>query len=139
MTSHLPTNPLLVAVSVVYAACGLTLLFAADEVMASLAPGTPPFALWITGLLGGALSAFALLNWVQRHTMMGGIYGRPLLFANLLLLSNVTFSSLRMWRTQHAPVYAISGAVGAAFLVAFGRLLFRNPAALQDDSGTAPR
>ena len=87
----------------------------------------PPIALWITGLLGGALFAFALLNWFQRHTMMGGIYGRPLLLANLMLMSNVAFSSLRMWRAEHDAVYAIVGVIGAGFLVAFGRLLFRNP------------
>jgi hypothetical protein len=138
MTSQMPTNPLLVAVSAAYAICGLALLFATDEIMASLAPGTPPFALWIAGLLGGALTAFAMLNWLQRHTLMGGIYGRPLLVANLLLLSNTTFSALRMWRSQHAPVYAIVGLIGGAFFVAFGRLMFRNPPALRDGTGAAP-
>lgn len=139
MTSHLPPNRLLVAVSAVYAATGVVLLFAPELVFARSAPRVPPIALWMTGILGGALFAFALLNWFQRHTMMGGIYGRPLLMANLMLTTNVAFSSLRMWRAEHEAVYAISGLVGAGFLVAFGRLLFRNPAGLSDAAGAAKR
>jgi hypothetical protein len=129
MPNAMPINRLLVAVSVVYAAAGLLLLFLPEVVLARSSPVMPPIALWITGLLGGALFAFALLNWYQRHTMMGGIYGRPLLFANLMLMSNVAFSSLRMWRAEHDPVYAISCLIGAVFLVAFGRRLFVSPTA----------
>lgn len=132
MSSQLPTNRLLVAASACYAAAGLPLLFAADQVMAQFDGGASAVAHWIAGLLGGALTAFALLNWVQRHTLMGGIYGRPLLIANLLLLSNITFSSLRMWRADHLALYAVTGVIGAMLFAAFGRLFFRNPAALRD-------
>ncbi len=131
----MPINRLLVAASVAYGAPGLVLLFAPELILARSASAMPPIALWITGMLGGALFAFALLNWFQRHTMMGGIYGRPLLLANLMLLSNVAFSSLRLWRAEHAAVYAIAGVVGAGFLVAFGRLLFQNPPGVSNSAG----
>ncbi len=127
MTSALPINRLLVVVSVAYAATGLVLLFVPEVILARSAPAMPPLALWITGMLGGALFAFALLNWFQRHTMMGGIFGRPLLMANLMMMTNIAFSSLRMWRSEHDVVYAIGGVIGAAFLVAFGRLLVVQP------------
>ncbi len=127
MTSALPINRLLVAVSVAYAASGLVLLFVPEVILARSALAMPPVALWITGMLGGALFAFALLNWFQRHTMMGGIFGRPLLLANLMIMTNVAFSSLRMWRAERDVVYAIGGVIGAVFLVAFGRLLFVQP------------
>lgn len=86
-----------------------------------------PVAIWISGMFGDALMSFALLNWFSRHTLMGGIYGRPLLIANLMLTTNVTFSSLRMWRSFHAPTFAVTAVIGGVFLVAFGRLLFRTP------------
>ena len=124
MTSDLPINRLLVAVSVAYAVTGLALLFVPEVVLSRSALAMPPVGLWITGMFGGALFAFALLNWFQRHTVMGGIFGRPLLMANLMMMTNIAFSSLRMWRSEHDVVYAIGGVIGAAFMVAFGRLLF---------------
>lgn len=132
MTSQLPTNRLLVVISAVYAVSGLALLFVPELILAQATAVVPPIAVWLIGILGGALIALALLNWFQRHTMMGGIYGRPLLLANLMLTTNVAFSSLRMWRDQHAMAYAIIGLVAVVFVVAFGRLLFGKPAALRD-------
>lgn len=134
MTSDLPTNRLLVAVSIAYAVTGLVLLFVPEVILSRSAPEMPPVGLWISGMFGGALFAFALLNWFQRHTMMGGIFGRPLLMANLMMMTNIAFSSLRMWRSEHDVVYAIGGVIGAAFLAAFGRLLFVQPAGV----GQAP-
>ncbi|MDZ7632136.1 MAG: hypothetical protein U5K74_12530 [Gemmatimonadaceae bacterium] len=126
----MPTNPLLVTVSVVYGVGGLALLFAPDVIMSQVATGVPPVAIWIAGMFGGALVAMSLLNWFSRQSLIGGIYGRPLLLANLMLLSNITFSSLRLWRAQPAPLFAVVTVLGAVFVIAFGRLLFRTPAAV---------
>ena len=89
------------------------------------------------GLLGGTLVAIALMNWFQRHTMIGGIYGRPLLLANTLVLTNAFFSTLRMWRTSHHPGYAAVAAVTGALLAAFARKFFASPAAVGAGSGHA--
>jgi hypothetical protein len=124
----MPINRLLVAASIVYAMVGLPLLFAGDAVLRRLDGTGGPAAVWIAGMLGAALGGMALLNWFNRHTLMGGIYGRPLLLANLLLLSNVAFSSVRMWRTHGQPVFAICAGVGGVLLVLFGRRLFVAPA-----------
>lgn len=124
----MPINRLLVAASIVYALVGVPLLFVGDEVLRRLDGSAGPAAAWIAGTLGAALSGLALLNWFNRHTLMGGIYGRPLLLANLLLLSNVTFSGLRLWRTHGHPVFAICAAAGGVLLVLFGRRLFAAPA-----------
>ena len=66
---------------------------------------------------------------------MGGIYGRPLLIGNLMLLSNITFSALRMWRTDNRMLYAVTCAVAALLLMLFGRSLFRNPPGLGQGGG----
>ncbi len=132
----MPVNRLLVATSVVYAVVGLALLFAGDDIVGRASTGVPPIALWMAGLLGGAVVSLALLNWIQRHTMIGGIYGRPLLFTNLLFLSNCTFSALRLWRAHGDVVYGVTCVVSAILFAAFGRLLFTNPAGV--GSGPQP-
>jgi hypothetical protein len=135
----MPVNRLLVAASIIYALVGLPLLFAGDEVLRRLDGSSGPAAVWIAGTLGAAVCSMALLNWFNRHTLMGGIYGRPLLLANLLLLSNVTFSGIRMWRMQGQPVFGICTAVGGVLLVLFGRRLFRAPDGVATGGGPAER
>ncbi len=123
---HMPVNRLLVAASIVYGVPGLALLFGGDEALARTGGHTPTSA-WLTGMLGAALLALALFNWFQRHSLMGGIYGRPLLMANLLVLANAAFSSLRFWRANGAVHFAVTCVVTGVMFVAFGRLLFRTP------------
>lgn len=36
-------------------------------------------------LFGGTLMAFAVLNWIGRRAILGGIYGRPIVVANFAL------------------------------------------------------
>jgi hypothetical protein len=131
----MPVNRLLIAAAVAYGIPGVVLLFGADEVLRSADGGaSSPMALWLLGLLGGTLLAISLLNWIQRHTMIGGIYGRPLLIANVLVLANAFFSSLRMWRTTHDMMYAAVALVTGVLLLAFGRRLFVTPAAVGSDA-----
>jgi hypothetical protein len=122
----MPVNRLLVVATVCFGMPGLALLFGADDVL-RLGGASTPTTEWLTGMLGAALVALALLNWYQRHTLMGGIYGRPLLMANLLVLATATFSSLRHWRTDGSVHFAVTCGVAGILLAAFGRLLFRTP------------
>ncbi|MCC7054555.1 MAG: hypothetical protein IT355_14895 [Gemmatimonadaceae bacterium] len=134
----MPVNRLLVAAALALGAPGLVLLFGADELLTRGGPTPSGLATWLVGLLGGTLVALALMNWFQRHTMIGGIYGRPLLLANTLVFTNAFFSSLRAWRTGRAPVYAAVAVVAGLLMVAFARKFFSTPAAARSgDAGTA--
>jgi hypothetical protein len=130
-------NPLLMASSAIYAGAGVPLLFAADELQRRVDGNVSPTGVWMGGMLGGALVAFALLNWFNRTQMIGGIYGRPLLIANLMLLTNIVFPALRVWRTNAHPLPATMAALFGVLLLLFGRLLFRTPP--QVGSGSGPR
>lgn len=134
----MPINRLLVAATIVCGVPGLVLLFAAEEVLLRLggAPATPAAA-WLVGVLGGTLVAIALMNWFQRHSMVGGIYGRPLLLANTLVLTNAFFSTLRMWRSSHQVGYAVVAACIGALLAAFARRYFVDPSALRPGANSA--
>lgn len=132
------TNPLLVAASIACGVPGLLLLFGADEVLVRAGAPAVPMATWMVGLLGGTLVALALMNWFQRHSLLGGIYGRPLVIANTLVFTNACFSSLRMWRTTGGMVYASATVVSALLMVAFARTFFVNPAAVSAPPAGTP-
>ena len=84
-------------------AAGVVLLFAADAVLPALSPGLPASAAWLGQLLGAAWLGVAALNWLQRNQLLGGIYGRPVVFANLALYLVGALSLLGALRDPAAP------------------------------------
>ncbi|MEO8499952.1 MAG: hypothetical protein ABI565_03490 [Vicinamibacteria bacterium] len=62
------------------AALGIVLLFAGTELTtwAFATPIAEPFP----AVLGAALLGFASMNWIARHNLLGGIYGRAVVAAN---------------------------------------------------------
>ncbi len=120
-------NPLLVAASLAYAIPGAVLTFAPDIALQEIGVTAPPLTLWMAELLGGALLALAMLNWIQRFSIIGGLFGRPLLMTNLLALSVCFFSSVRHWRGHQGLAPMIVSLFAAILLLAFGRLFFVAP------------
>ena len=107
---------------------GLVLLFVPDAVLPRLAPGFPTSAAWMGQLLGAAWLGVAALNWVSRFTMLGGIYGRPIVFANTALYFISALALIRAATRTTAPAPLVALAVPAAALaLAYGWLLYRGP------------
>jgi hypothetical protein len=107
---------------------GAALLFAPDAILPALVPGFPPDAAWLGQLLGAAWLGVAALNWLQRGAVLGGIYGRPVVFANLTLYFVSALSLLRAIVTGGAPPTLWTVAGPAAVLAAvYGALLLRGP------------
>lgn len=107
---------------------GLALLFAPDAVLPRLMPDYPPTALWLGQLLGAAWLGVAALNWASRATILGGIYGRPIVLANVAIYfigALVMLSAARRAKLPGAVWTAVALAVVLA--VAYGWLLWRGP------------
>ena len=66
-------------------AAGLVLLFASDTVLPAILPGFPATGAWLGQLLAAAWLGVAASTWLQRRAVLGGIYGRPTVLANLAL------------------------------------------------------
>lgn len=107
---------------------GAALLFAPDALLPALVPGFPPAAAWLGQLLGAAWLGVAALNWSQRAALLGGIYGRPVVLANLALFFISALSLLRALLRDAAPAALWSLLVPLAVLAAvYGALLLRGP------------
>lgn len=107
---------------------GLGLLFVSDALLPALIPGFPPSAAWLGQLLAAPWLGIAALNWLQRSALLGGIYGRPIVLANLALYFISALSLLRALLGHAAPptlwVLLVSFAALAA---AYGALMLRGP------------
>jgi len=107
---------------------GLTLLFAPDAVLPRLSPGFPAAALWVGQLLGAAWLGLSALNWIHRRAVLGGVYGRPVVFANLIQYFIGALVLVRAAQRASSPGALWLMAVPAvALALAYGVLLFRGP------------
>lgn len=75
-------DPLLVFSSAIYLLAGAAALFAPQELL-SLGGAVPgPLTVSLLQMVGAAFLGFGVLNWMSRHSLVGGIYSRPLVVAN---------------------------------------------------------
>jgi hypothetical protein len=128
-------NRLVLAASLAYGLPGLALTFGPDEVLRSAGGSATPLDLWLVQLLGAALLGLAVLNWVQRYALVGGIYGRPLLLANLIFSTVGFFASARTWSVHGGRLVPIVSVMLGLLLLGFGRALSRTPAAVRAAPG----
>lgn len=114
--------------ALILAVAGGILLFAPDNVLPALVTGYPPSGFWLGQLLGAACLGFAALNWLQRNAVVGGIYSRPLVFANLIFYFVGAMSLLRLAVNTQRPVAVWWLAILLVLLAAvYAVLLFRGP------------
>jgi len=107
---------------------GLALLFASDVLLPAVVPGFPPAAAWLGQLLAAAWLGVAALNWLQRAAVLGGIYGRPIVLANLALYFVSALSLLRaLMRAGTPSALWLAFAPAAVLAAVYGALLLRGP------------
>jgi hypothetical protein len=121
-------SPLLLASAVVYFAAAIPLLFAPDELLAFA--GAAPLALdaALLQVVGSAVFGFSMLNWMSRYTRIGGIYGRPLVIANL---THAASAALLLGKTASRGGFPVAVTVPlgiyALLAVGFGIAMFSGP------------
>lgn len=79
--------------------------------------------------IGGALYlAFAILNWMAKAVLIGGIYSRPVALGNFLHFAVVAIILLKALAGGYRANEIIAGAaIYSLFGVWFGLVLFANP------------
>ena len=108
---------------------GFAFVFAPRELLARLAPGTPPTATWIGQLLGAALVGLVCLNWFNRYTLLGGIYARAVVLANTMFYvvgALSVFGASAALTATRPMAQGVAGVLGV-FAACYVWLLFRGP------------
>lgn len=76
-------NLLLTFSAAVYFVAAIPLLFAPAELCRYFDAGAGEGYNVLLQALGSALLGFAMLNWSNRFSRLGGVFGRPIIMANL--------------------------------------------------------
>lgn len=106
-------------------ALGLALNFAPGE--AAAAAGIEGASALPLQLLAGALIGVGLLNWYSRQAVFGGIYGRPLGLANIVLFVIGSFALGRAALAGSSTALWVVFACYAAFATGFVWIVFVGP------------
>ena len=112
---------------------GLGATFAPDAVLIHVrAPVSPPLVV-IVQALGALYLGFAMMNWMARGNVMGGIYSRPVAMGNLVHFMIAAIALVKLL-TKHADLWPlwVTTVVYGAFAVGFAAVVFGSPAAQRE-------
>ena len=109
---------------------GLAATFMPQEILALAGvPAQAPAVLAVQ--VGGALYlGFAILDWMSRGSLIGGIYGRPVALANLCHFLIAALALLKaVGAGERSAAIVVAAVVYALLAVAFALVVFRHPLA----------
>lgn len=112
-------------------AIGVALTFCPVEVSVWIGLGSATNFQIILQLLGGLYFGFAMLNWMLKESVIGGIYNKPASIANFTHYFIGAMALIKaLLRNQNLPGYLwIVAGVYAIFTVCFWFIFSRSPVA----------
>ena len=120
---------LMIASAVFFGIIGLGLTFLPEELYGYLSTERNQTALLILQIFGAAYLGFAMLNWMTRNNLIGGIYGKPLIIGNLVhfLVSSFALIKILGKIENHFEIILTLTIIYAAFTIGFGFVFMTNP------------
>lgn len=127
----MPSTRLLMSAAALFlGSVGVACLFAPDLVLTWIAGSAPPGAMLLVQVLGTLSLGLAVLDWMWKGNRLGGIYGRPIVLANVLHLVSTALVMVKALSRDPAlrALWPLAAAY-AIFGLGFFALLFRDPGA----------
>ena len=107
---------------------GFTFTFLPDEILHYLEVENNFTLKLIFQLCGALYIGFAILNWMQRRQIIGGIYSRPLLVGNVFHFLSGALAFIKVSFIYIQPlIISIISVFYIVFAIAFFALLFISP------------
>jgi ATP/ADP translocase len=121
------TKVLLSASALVMGAMGVAGSFMPHEILRAMGAVPAGMLPLLVQLLAALLFAFAMVNWLARGSLIGGIYNRPVAVGNV---AHFTIGALALVKASLAGEgNLVLTIVYAVFAIGFGMVLFRSPVA----------
>ncbi|MEJ8755857.1 hypothetical protein WG947_02515 [Pontibacter sp. H259] len=120
---------LLMSVSaIILGTLGLLLTFLPQEILAYIDSDAATLLPVILQLLGAAYLGFAMLNWMAKGNLIGGVYSRPVAIGNLahFLISGLALLKAAS-NTEGSPALWVTGAIFITLALLFGYVTFTHP------------
>ena len=117
----------MIAASLFLGSAGIALSFFPQEILSLLGNQINIVLVLVMQLLGALYFGFAMLNWLAKDSILGGIYGRPIVAGNaahfvvgaIVLLKNVS--------AHYQTTVLAAAVVYSIFSIWFSVVMYTNP------------
>jgi hypothetical protein len=111
---------------------GIGLTFLPEEIAGYLKMPLGQAPILILQILGSLYLGFAMLNWMAKNNLIGGIYSRPLVLGNLLhfLVSSFALIKITLRPEGNFGTILTLTIIYVIFAIGFGYVFLTNPAKL---------
>lgn len=123
------TKLLMTASALVMGALGIVASFMPNEILQVLGQTSTATMTLLIQIMGGLYFGFALINWMVRSTLMGGIYAKPLSIGSFAHFGIAGIALIKaVINNSVAPKYIlILAIIYLLFAIAFGVVSFTIP------------
>ena len=123
------TKILMSACASFLAGLGVFLTFLPDEIISSLGITPNPITTLSFQLLGSIYLAFAMLNWMAKGSLIGGIYNRPIAIGNFMHFGVGALALIKVASNiqTHTEIIISLTVVYAIFAILFAYVFRTNP------------
>ena len=123
------TKLIMTLTAILLAVLGLSLTFAADNIIVLLGINNSVPVNLIFQLLGAAYFAFGMLNWMAKGAIIGGIYNKPIAIANLshFIIGGLALTKAVLNNHQLPVIFTILAVLFIIMAGVFGVINSRHP------------
>lgn len=123
------TKLIMAASAIFMGIMGIILSFLPHETMDYFSMGTDKFTVQFLKILGAFYLAFAMLNWMAKGNLIGGIYSRPVAVGNFMhfAISAISLLKLLFRPETHFEIILMVTVPYVVFTAAFGYVFMHNP------------
>jgi hypothetical protein len=123
------TKWIMIATSLLLGVSGIALTFAPDLIIGSLGVNPSQVSIIFGQILGALYFGFAMLDWMTKESLIGGIYNRPVAVANFthFMIAGLALVKASISNPQIPILLILVSGVYAVLALLFGILLFRHP------------
>jgi len=125
------TKLLMTLSSLFMLATGLAFSFFPQEFLSTFSQPDSPLITLILQLLGALYLGFAMLNWMAKSNLIGGIYSRPVAIGNFMHFLVAGLALLKAVPGLEIPQLWGLAVIYVIFAAAFGFVVFTHPKAVK--------
>ena len=118
----------MISSSIVMGLTGVAASFFPEEILNNIGLTANELSLLFVQITGALYLGFAVMNWMAKTVLIGGIYSRPLCMGNFMHFTIAALALIKAAMNNSNLKYVwVATIVYAIFAVLFGIILFTNP------------
>ncbi|WCT12531.1 hypothetical protein [Mucilaginibacter jinjuensis] len=123
------TKLILTVTAILFALIGIFLTFAPDYVMTLMGISPNKGIELILQLLGATYYAFAILNWMAKGAIIGGIYNKPIALANFthFLIGGMALTKAAFGHNNLPTIVSVLGGFYVVCALVFWVMMSKHP------------